>query len=450
MGLVCEAEHLRLSQRIALKILRPGGDERAEGPARFEREAKLCSKLKSPHVVRVFDVDCTSEGLWFMAMELLEGRDLAREIKARGRLEIPLALEIIRQVCVGLGEAHREGIVHRDLKPSNIFLTPGDATGIPVAKILDFGISKLLDDEVSLTQTQVGIGTPLYMSPEQIRSAKHVDERTDVWSIGVMLYEMLTGQTPFSGPTTTAVAASIVADPLPPLRSLREEIPEALGEVVRRALAKNVADRIPSVDALRAALAPHEHGTAPPVLTSLFEDETTVARARPALAAILSLRAANPSKASTLELPQSEVSPTNSPRTDAIWSGALAQPSNRKQAGRRFWVLVGAAAVTVLVCLVVFGVTRSGEPRSLGRADTSQPVVTPRSGPEIAPGQTSVAEAPHALSAMTSSAAPTSALAPVSPPTGAALRSTVRPAPQAPKTCAEREKIIMRGRLVCP
>jgi serine/threonine-protein kinase len=186
-------------------------------------------------------------------MELLRGHDLEAELRARGPLPIHEAVDWILQACAAVGEAHSAGIVHRDLKPSNLFLA--DEAGTRVLKVLDFGISKVAREEPAMTSAAVTVGTPLYMSPEQVRSSRDVDGRTDVWALGVILYELVAGAPPFLGTTTAAIAA-IVADATPSLRRVRPDAPEDLELAVATALAKSPADRFPTAEALGASLTP--------------------------------------------------------------------------------------------------------------------------------------------------------------------------------------------------
>ena len=193
MGVVVAARHLQLDQTVALKFMThrtPAGDER------FSREARAAARLKSEHAAKVHDVGALDNGTPYMVMEYLEGNDLHALLSAEGALPIDLAVGYVMQACEAIGEAHAHGIVHRDLKPHNLFLTTG-VGGRPKIKVLDFGISKTQDDETTLTRSSDIIGTPVYMAPEQLRSSKDVDARADIWALGAMLYELVTGRLPF-------------------------------------------------------------------------------------------------------------------------------------------------------------------------------------------------------------------------------------------------------------
>ncbi len=264
MGVVFEAVHARLNQRVAIKMLLPEFLQVPELVGRFEREAKASAQLRHRNAVRVVDVDATNEGIPYMVMELLHGHDLETEIHSLGPLPIGQSVHYLVQACSAMGEAHGYGIVHRDLKPSNLFLSD-ESDGSVCVKVLDFGISKVQTaEDVSITATSTQMGTPLYMSPEQVRSAKSVDLRTDVWAIGVILYEMLSGQPPFSG-SAVGIGAAIVSDDPPSLRALRPEVPEELEAVVMRAMAKSPAKRFSSMQELIHALSPFSSQPAPDI-----------------------------------------------------------------------------------------------------------------------------------------------------------------------------------------
>jgi eukaryotic-like serine/threonine-protein kinase len=259
MGVVVSAFRGDLEQRVAVKFLTQAAAERPDAAERFRREARAAAKIRSEHVARVLDVGTLDTGLPYMVMEYLEGNDIAEELRRVGRLPMLEAVEFILQSIEALAEAHAAGVVHRDLKPSNLFLARR-ADGTRRVKVLDFGISKALTgtsvEELSLTKTAALIGSPLYMAPEQMRSAKDVDTRADIWSLGAMLYEMLTGEPPYTGESIPQLCAALLHDEPIPLRQHRPEIPEGLEQAVLRCLMKNRDHRFPTVWELGRALLP--------------------------------------------------------------------------------------------------------------------------------------------------------------------------------------------------
>lgn len=277
MGVVYEGRHDRLGQRVAIKVLREAERKNPEVVARFEREARLAAKLKSHNVARVSDVDVLADGTPFLVMEYLEGVDLDFELTQRGRLPLAEAVGYVLQACSAVAEAHALGIVHRDLKPHNLFLTDdGDGR---VVKLLDFGISKITQEEPdSVTLTRSSLGTPLYMSPEQIRSARGADRRSDVWSLGVILYELTTGRPPFDGDGPAAVIAAITADTPANPSELRPEMSRGLSDAIMRALEKDPARRFQTVIELAEALKGFgaEGSWAPPPLHTSSQPRITI------------------------------------------------------------------------------------------------------------------------------------------------------------------------------
>lgn len=255
MCVVYEAEHVGLRQGLALKVLKPELAGDAGCVTRFEREARASAQLRSPNVAKVFDVDYLPSGQPYITMELLVGHDLGAELGRSGRLPVDLAVDYVRQACSGIAEAHALGIVHRDLKPENLFLTElGVLTDRKLLKILDFGIAKNVSENARrLTAPDAVFGTVDYMSPEQIRSATQVDHRTDLWSLGVILYELVTGQTPYHG-DARSVIAQIVSEPVRPPTHLVPELPPSLVATIMKALHKDPAKRFQSADEMRAEL----------------------------------------------------------------------------------------------------------------------------------------------------------------------------------------------------
>lgn len=261
MGLLLRGRHLELGQSVAIKLLQP---ELAESnpilAERFLREARLAAKVDSPHLVRVSDVSRLEDGTPFLVMELLKGRDLADELRARGPLPVHVAVDYILQTLAGVAAAHASGIVHRDLKPANIFLSEG--LGGLTVKVLDFGISRDLEptsaNPKALTATEHVLGTPQYMSPEQIKDSRTVDERADLWSIGVILYELLTGLLPFEpeGEGLGAYLGCVLyTDAIRP-RARGVALPDELEAVIMRCLAKDREARFGDAGELALALAP--------------------------------------------------------------------------------------------------------------------------------------------------------------------------------------------------
>ncbi len=279
MGIVLCATHLDLGQRVAIKVLTIPEDDarRDEARERFLREGRATAALVSDHVVRIYDVGTLPTGAPFMVMELLRGRDLARTLQQDGPLSIELACNCVRQAADAISTAHAQGIVHRDLKPSNLFLTQR-SDGAPLVKVLDFGISKTLHSELepltgNLTATRSVLGTPFYMSPEQVRDAKKVDVRTDIWSLGLILHELLTASPAFEGTTLPGVCAAIAADPPAALRLKRPEVPVEVEAIVLKCLEKDPARRFQSARELADRLAPWT-GRTDSALHSPLSDQT--------------------------------------------------------------------------------------------------------------------------------------------------------------------------------
>jgi serine/threonine protein kinase len=287
MGVVLAATHVHLRQRVAIKLLHPATAARRGSVERFLREARVAMSMRGEHVVRIFDVGTLDDGSPFIAMECLEGKDLGAVLDAHMPLEPSIAVDYILQASEAIAEAHALGVVHRDLKPANLFLTKR-VDGTPCVKVLDFGVSKIapeadaaieLDETASssragdaerspppseppaasrgrITRSSALIGSPRYMAPEQIRSPGDVDGRADVWALGVILHELLTGVPPFDGVTLEELRVSVTTAPAPRVPN----VPTALQSAIHRCLAKDPDARFASVHALAVALAPFASG----------------------------------------------------------------------------------------------------------------------------------------------------------------------------------------------
>lgn len=250
MGLVYRAHHLTLDEPVAIKVLRRDVSLDDETVTRFVREAQAAVRLKSEHVARVSDVGTSEDGLPFMVMEYLEGADLGELVDTNGAMAAPIAADLVLQACDALAEAHSLGIVHRDIKPTNLFVSfrPDQS---PIVKVLDFGISKSASGvDLSLTQTSSMLGTPAYMSPEQMRSARLVDARTDVWSLGTVLYELVEARQPFEADSFSEMCVMVAMDAPAPLQLAPE-----LDRVIQRCLAKHPDERYQNVAELMSDLA---------------------------------------------------------------------------------------------------------------------------------------------------------------------------------------------------
>lgn len=258
MGKVLAATHLPTQKRMAVKLVQPDAAREEGAVARFWREARAVSRLTHPNVVRVFDVGSLADDTPYMAMELLEGESLAERMDRLGKLPVDAAIDLIRQACDAVAAAHAIGVVHRDLKPQNMFLTRSES-GAEVLKVLDFGISKTMratvsDDQQKLTKTTDVFGSPTYMSPEQLKASRDVDERTDVWSLGVIFHEMVAGAPPFDGKSVAEIFGAILYKPPEPLAKVRPDVPRHVEAAVQRALEKDRDKRTRTVKDLKDAL----------------------------------------------------------------------------------------------------------------------------------------------------------------------------------------------------
>jgi len=393
---VVAATHLSLQESVALKFLKPEALTNSGVVQRFLREAQASVRLKGEHVARISDVGTLPEGTPYIVMEYLHGGDLASILAARGPLAAGEAVDYLLQACEALAEAHALGIVHRDVKPANFFLTRRP-DGSPLLKVLDFGISKApVTGDSDLTRTQTVLGTPAYMSPEQMKSSRDVDARTDIWSLGIVLYECLVGRRPFDAETYSALCLQAAMEPPPPMPAV---IPRGLDAVVFRCLEKVPARRYRTVAELAAALAP-------------FAGE-------PRAAAVVLQRARTMLAGVPVEDDAMLVTAASAPTTLGASAG-VAEPPRR---GRRRGLAIGAAVLAALAGGVVTA--------SIARRPGSAP--PPAMIPDAAPAM--VAPAPAAIDA----AVPIDAAA-VEPAPPATAAPAPTPTPTPPDRPSRRER----------
>jgi serine/threonine-protein kinase len=367
MGTILAATHEQLGQRVAIKMLLPEVAEKPEFVERFLREARAAVSLEGQHVVRVYDVGTLDSGLPYMVMEHLRGHDLARELEQRGMLPMGEAVDYLLQACEAVAEAHQIGIVHRDLKPANLFLA-SQPDGSRCLKVLDFGISKRVGAAPSstthgLTVASALLGSPQYMSPEQIRNARTVDFRTDIWALGIVLYELLSNSTPFPGDTIPSVSAMIVADFPVLLSSIRPGLSRGLEAAVYKCLEKDPARRFQNVADLVEALSPFSPDSARPTIERIRKIARKAVVAEPETPG---RKVAVSSGAPTLAVPGAQAQPRESSASDRSRRVRVRHEGNEtlvvgstdlddRVIRRR--VYVGAVAL-LMIALVVFTALR--------------------------------------------------------------------------------------------
>jgi serine/threonine protein kinase len=412
MGAVYLARHVELDQLMAVKMMLPEAAKNPEAVTRFMREARAAVKIKSNHVVRVTDVGTLPSGLPYMAMEYLEGKDLREVLAERGRLPLEEAAEYMLQALEALAEAHARGIVHRDLKPGNLFLTQGP-DGTPVVKVLDFGISKVITGTLAtsdpLTKNAALMGSPLYMSPEQMKASRNVDMRADIWAIGVMFYELLTGDVPFKGDSLPELCAVIVLDgATPKARDVVPELPEGVDELIGRCLARKRDERFANAAEVARALAPFAPERA----------RVSVDRVTDALGPLASLR--------SVSLTDAPVAPDSA--TDRAWT------DTKPEHARRSRLVLGAALGTLALAGVgalafVGGSTERGTTQGAPplRSETLPPAG--ESAPSAA-ASTSPPEVAAPRPAPSASASPISSTKPSAPATSETASRPLRPPPR--------------------
>jgi serine/threonine-protein kinase len=448
MGAVVAARHVQLDEEVAVKVLRRELAESPDAVDRFVREARSAFRIRCENVTQIYDVGTTEAGLPYMAMELLDGRDLGVELERRGRLPLDEALRVFLQACTAVGEGHALGIVHRDLKPENLFLTKR-RDGSTIVKILDFGLSKSLlkktssGRERSLTATSSAMGTPHYMSPEQWACAKTAGPSTDIWALGAMLYEMLAGRPPFDGDSIPEVYAQIVATAPPDMSETGAAVPAELEAVILRCLEKDAEVRFSSVGELMVALSPF----APPAVAASVtrvagsfvhepppvEDEELDPLAQTVAMTEQEQRSQSAAELTAPALPERPLAGNT--------LGAWQQDSTRPPARHRWPLAVLGLAVAALsggglyVGLVGVPWSVQTEPASTIVAPPPEPAERSTPAEEVVP---SAVPAPAPSPSSTVAAASSASAVPSTSPVPTTARRRVRPNPTAPSEAKPR------------
>jgi eukaryotic-like serine/threonine-protein kinase len=364
MGTVLRAKNQMTGKEVALKWMHSSAGLSSEASARLLREAEAASRLNHPNVVNVFDVMYEGETL-FLVMELLEGETLRVYLDRERTPNIASLVALLLPAMHGVAAAHERGVIHRDLKPDNIFLVRGHGNSTPHAKVVDFGVAKVLNsDGLTLTRTGTSLGTPLYMSLEQLRADDDIDQRTDVYAFGVILYEAITGRLPYTATTLTEFAIRVATTSPVPIKQLRPDVPSTLANLVHWAIARNREERLPDMGALIRELEPfaREHS----FLAELSDPQMTT----PPLPAA----AVQPS-ADSLRETSAYATPTTLPFAHERDSRQPAAPQ-AKRSSRSHWAMAAAALLALLAALSYW--LRPGAPQ---QAEAPQQLVRPAAVP---------------------------------------------------------------------
>ncbi|MBS2019000.1 MAG: serine/threonine protein kinase [Deltaproteobacteria bacterium] len=420
MGAVWVADHLALRTQVVVKFIASGLKGSKEAQERFSREAAAAAQVKSPHVVQTFDHGISDDGTPYIVMELLEGRDLGAYLDEHGRVPPELVVEIVVQLSRALDRAHERGIVHRDIKPGNIYLADAGRDGEVFVKLLDFGIAKGVEMPAVDSGTKTGsmIGSPFYMSPEQILGSKNVDHRSDLWSVGVVAFEALTGKKPFDAETMGGLAIRIHSEPLTMPSSIVPELPAAVDRWFERACARNVDERYTSAKELAADLARAINGEAPKSLDAPRLSNSSGSRRGPTPGS------------DTLADP---VAPTLSASGGASTeSGIVRGGSTQSKSRNRVLVLIGIVLVVPPLAFFGFSAAFKKDPPRVGADPSASGLTTTAAGSAPASSSASTAIATTSSTAMTTTSAPaqTDTVAPPGSQAGRPGHHGTRPRPK--------------------
>jgi serine/threonine protein kinase len=435
MGNVVRASHLYLHQPVAIKLLLPQMVESESTVQRFLREAQATVKLRSEHIARVMDVGTAPDGTPFMVMEFLDGNDLNQILRHHGPQQPAIVVDLMLQACEGIAEAHALGIIHRDIKPSNFFITRRP-DGSMLLKILDFGISKTPIGYDELTGTQTVIGTPSYMPPEQMTSGRSADPRSDIWSIGVVMYQLMSGRPPFSGESYADLVLKVGLEPPAPILV---PLPAGLGEVILRCLEKDPAARYQTVAELARTLAPY--ATDPIAGSQSAARVMRILQQRGAMQGMHgSPLTAGGGLATPIPISPAQLTPRSWPPSHGTSvSRSAGQVTFHTRSGRG-WLIAGVAGLCVLAGGGGYAISQiSRSDRDTGGPHVRAPLPHAASEPAPAPAPMAAAPAPAAATPAPAPAAPVPAPVPAAQPTTAAAPPAAPgpapvPASEAPTT----------------
>jgi hypothetical protein len=445
MGAVYEGENLRINRRVAIKTLHSAYTQNKDVIQRFEREAQAAGRIGNDHIIEVLDLGTLADGDTFMVMEFLDGEPLGGRIQRMGRLTAPQAAPLVHQILIGLGAAHNAGIIHRDLKPDNIFILKEKAGRQDFVKLIDFGISKfqpLSGDGMKMTRTGAVMGTPYYMSPEQASGSTEVDHRSDIYSVGVILYEAVTGRVPFEAATFNQLMFKIVLSEVPPVQSIVPDLDPGFATLIGKAMARDINARFQTCGEFRQAVeAWMQTGLAVAVPPDMGGSAYLPDGSRASMVGVPGLAGIT---GAHMALGQSNAGATGSMAQSTTGAGtwAASQPGVQKKSAAPLLAAIAGMAVVLggggFAAYALLGGKGEASPATDPSAASAQaPVSAPSAPPE--PVATAKVEPPPATTASAAPSTPPSASAAPEASAAPAVPAAPRPAvarPSAPKPAA--------------